>query len=71
MLVDEQDVLLEACIQMRLETELADHGVVVAVNVGVDTVHALEDLADQRWERFGEGDALLMLAACSQSMRMR
>lgn len=44
-LVNEEHVLLEACVEVRLKTELTDHGVVVAVNVGVNSVHALEDLA--------------------------
>ena len=50
MLVDEEHILLEAGVQMRLESELTDHGVVVAVNVRVHTVHALKNLANQRWE---------------------
>ena len=45
MLVDEQHVLLEAGVQVRLKAELADDRVVVAVDVRVDAVHALEDLA--------------------------
>lgn len=53
-LVDEQDVLLEACVEMGLEAELADDGIVVAVNVCVDAVHALEDLADESGKRLGE-----------------
>jgi len=56
-LVNEEHVLLEARVQMRLQTELPDDGVVVAVNVSVDTIHALEDLAHQGRERLGEGDA--------------
>lgn len=56
-LVDEEDVLLEACVEVGLEAELADDGVVVAVDMGVDAVHALEDLADERGEGLGEGDA--------------
>lgn len=56
-LVDEEHVLLEAGVEVRLEPELADHGVVVAVDVGVDAVHALEDLAHEGRERLGEGDA--------------
>ena len=56
-LVDEEHVLLEARVQMGLEAELADHGVMVAVDVGVDAVHALEDLADEGREALGEGYA--------------
>ena len=45
-LVDEEHVLLEARVEVRFQAELADDWVVVAVDVGVDAVHAFEDLAD-------------------------
>ena len=57
MLVNEQDILLEARVEMGLEAELANHGIVVAVYVCVDTVHALEYLANQSREGLGERDA--------------
>jgi len=56
-LVDEEDVLLEAGVEVGLEAELADNGVVVAVDVGVDTVHALEDLTHSLRERLRERHA--------------
>lgn len=56
-LIDEQDILLEAGVEVRLEAELTDDGVMVAVDVGVDAVHALEDLADEGREGLGEGHA--------------
>lgn len=62
MLVDEQDILLEAGVEVGLETKLADDGIVVAVDVGVDTIHALEDLTDKRRETLREGNAWDMLA---------
>jgi hypothetical protein len=37
-LVDEQHVVLEAGVEVGLETEVYDHRVVVAVYVGVDSV---------------------------------
>jgi hypothetical protein len=37
-LVNEEHVVLEASVEMGFETEVHDHGVVVAVNVGVDAV---------------------------------
>jgi hypothetical protein len=49
-LVDEQDVLLKAGVEMGFKAELTNHRVVVAVNVRVDTIHALENLANQRRE---------------------
>jgi hypothetical protein len=36
--INEQDIVLEAGVEMRLETEMHYHWVVVAVDVGVDTV---------------------------------
>jgi len=46
MLVDKQNVVLEARVQMGLETQVDDNGVVVAVNVRVHSVQALEDLTE-------------------------
>jgi hypothetical protein len=57
MLIDEEDVVLEACIEMWLEAQLHDDRVVVAVDVCVDAVQAFEDLLDGCLEVFGEGDA--------------
>lgn len=56
-LIDEQDVVLETRVQMRLEAQVHDHLVVVAVDVCVDAVQALEQLPDRRGEVFGERDA--------------
>jgi hypothetical protein len=57
MLVDEQDVVLEARVEMWFEAELDDDRVVVAVYVRIDTVKALEHVADERGEGLGEGYA--------------
>ena len=38
MLINEEHIVLEAGVQMRLETQLDDDWVVVAVDVGVDAV---------------------------------
>lgn len=53
-LIDEQDILLEAGVEVRFKAQFPNDWVVVAVDVGVDSVHALEDLASQGRERFGE-----------------
>lgn len=50
MFIDEQDVVLEAGVQMWLETEVHYDRIVVAVDMGVDTVQALEDLAEETGE---------------------
>lgn len=56
-LVDEENVMLEARIEVCLESELSDDGIVMAVYVGIDTVHSLENLSDHARERLGEWDA--------------
>lgn len=50
MLVNEENVVLEAGVKMRLKTQLTDDRVVVAVDVCVNTVHSLEDGTNGRWE---------------------
>lgn len=57
MLVDEKDIVLEASIEMGLETQLTNHWVVMAVDMRIDTVHSLEDLSDHAWEVLGERNA--------------
>lgn len=42
---------------MRFKTKMHHDWVVVAVDMSVDSVQALEDLADETGECFGEGDA--------------
>lgn len=46
--------MLKASIEMRLEPEFSNNWVVMAVYVGVDTVHALEDLPNHTGEGLGE-----------------
>lgn len=60
MLINEEDVLLEAGVQVGFQAELSDDWVMVAVDVRVDTVHALEDLAHKSWERLGEWNAYFL-----------
>ena len=45
MLVNEQNIVLEAGVEMGLETKVNYDWVVVAINVCIDTVETLEDLA--------------------------
>lgn len=49
--------MLETGVEMWLQTQLDDHWVMVAVDMGVDSVKAFEDLAYQSWKRLGEGYA--------------
>lgn len=46
-LVDEQHVVFEASIEVGLQTELNDDRIVVAVDMCVDAVQALEHIADE------------------------
>ena len=54
MFVDEKHVMLEASIEMRLQTKVDNDWVVVAVYMGVDTIESFEQLPDQGRECFGK-----------------
>jgi len=54
MLVDEQNIVLEACIEMSLKTKLTNDWIVMAIDVSVDSVHSLEYLSNHAWERLWE-----------------
>lgn len=45
-LIDKQDVMLEAGIEVRLQSKLDDDGVVMAIDVCVDPIKSFEKLAD-------------------------
>lgn len=49
--------MLEAGVQVWLETKVYHDRVVVAVDVGVDSVQTLEDLTEETRECLGEGNA--------------
>lgn len=54
--INEQHVVFEAGVQVRLETEVYDNRVVVTVDMSVHTVQALEDLTNETREGLGERD---------------
>lgn len=56
-LIDKQDVVLEAGVQVRLEAEVYHDRVVVAVDMSVDSVQTLKDLAEETRESLGERNA--------------
>lgn len=56
-LLNKKHVMLKARIQVRLEAQLPDDAVMVAVDVRVDAIQALEDLLDGGAELRREGDA--------------
>lgn len=53
-LVNEQDVVFEAGVEMWLKTEVYNYVVVMAVDVGVHTVQTLENLSKRRLEVLGK-----------------
>jgi len=54
MLIHKQYVMLEARIQVRFEAEVDNDRVVVAIDMGIDAIHAFEDLEEERLERLRE-----------------
>jgi len=54
MFIDEQDVMLEARIEVRLESQFDNDRIVVAVYVGIYSVQTLEHITEKCWERFWE-----------------
>jgi hypothetical protein len=62
MLIDEQDIVLEAGIEMWLETQVDDDGIVVTVDVGVYSIQALENLPDCLIETLGEWDTCAFIS---------
>jgi hypothetical protein len=44
MLVNKENIVLEAGVEMWLKSEVDDNRIVVAVNVGVDTIQSFEHL---------------------------
>jgi len=54
MLVHEQDVVLEARVEMWFQSQLKHNRVMVAVDVSIHSVQPLEHLADESWEGLWE-----------------
>ena len=54
MLVNEENVMLEAGVEMRFEAEMNDHGIVMTVDVSVHTIESFEYLSQKRREALGE-----------------
>lgn len=46
-LINEENIVLEACVEMRLEPKMNNHRVVVAVNVSIYPIEALEELTQK------------------------
>lgn len=49
-LIDKEDVVLKARVEVGLKTELSNDRVMMAVDMGVNSVHPLEHLSDHAWE---------------------
>jgi len=56
-LIDEKDIMLEAGIEVRFKTKLPDYWVVMAIDMGVHSVHSLENLPNHAGEGFRKLDA--------------
>lgn len=54
MLVDEETVMLEAGVEMRLEAKIDNDVVVMAIDVRIHTVKSLEQLSQGRGEVLGK-----------------
>jgi hypothetical protein len=57
MLIYKENIVLEARIEVWLEPQMDHDVVVMTIDVGIDTVEALEKLANGGGEVLGEGDA--------------
>ena len=57
MLINEKHVVLKASIQMGLQTKVLNDRIVVAINVSVDSVQSLKQLANERRKGLGERNA--------------
>jgi hypothetical protein len=56
-LVNEENVMFEASVEVSLKAKLTNDGIMVAIYVGVDTVHPLKYLSDHAGEGFWEWHA--------------
>jgi hypothetical protein len=56
MLINEQNIVLEAGIEMRFEAQLNNNRVVVAVDVCVDAVETFKDISEEGGKRLREGN---------------
>lgn len=57
MLVDEKNVVFEARVQMWFEAEVHHDRVMMTINMGIDSVQPLEELAEEARESLGERNA--------------
>ena len=55
--VDKENIVLEASIKVRFETQLDDDWVMMTINVGIDPVEAFEQLSDKSGKCLGKWDA--------------
>lgn len=56
MLINEQDVVLEAGVEMWFETQMDNDRVVMAVDVGIDAIKPLKNLPYGLTKMLGKGD---------------
>ena len=63
MLIDEQNIMLEARIQVRLKSQLHNDRIMVTVNMGIHSVQTLEELSNQGRECLWEGNTYTIKAS--------
>jgi hypothetical protein len=56
-LINEENIMFEASVEVSLETKLTNNGIMVTIDVGVDAVHPLENLSNHAGEGFWEWHA--------------
>ena len=71
MLIHKQNVMLEARIQVRFEAEVDNDRVVVTIDMGIDAIHAFEDLEEERLERLRERYTCRLSVAQSYHVSLR
>lgn len=67
MLVNEENIVLKAGIEMSLQPKFTNHRVVMTVYVCINPVHPLEYLTDHAWEGLGKRNAYSALVKNSPS----
>jgi hypothetical protein len=60
MFIDEEDIVLEAGVEVWLKAQMDDHRVMVAIDVSIYAVHPLEDLANKTGEGLWKWDACVI-----------
>ena len=66
-LINEEDIVLEASVQMGFKSKFTDDRVVMAIDVRVNTVHSLEDLTNHGRKCLWEWNTCTEISCCFYS----